>query len=229
MEPEDYFQPEREEYSDLSRYAREAEKIKVLDSGGDWDLILIQHEPEKPEKPSKPKKSTFTLKVPKIPKVKVKLPRHLSKTQIALAIALLCLIIGGAWAATTYLSNVINTSLEVQAPEQMSLTLQNWPSSVIQNINYSFALRISNNNPSLPGIFEFKFSRADGVNLDDIEVYLKDPSGNYTKLSKTIDGNTLIIRSNSINFPTGTITREFLICGKRTGSYSVAIAIAQAS
>jgi len=112
----------------------------------------------------------------------------------------------------------------------MSLTLQNWPSSVIQNINYTFALRISNNNPSLPGIFEFKFSRADGVNLSDIDVYLKDPStGNYTKLSKQIDGNTLIIHSDQINFPTGTITREFLICGKRTGSYSVAIAIAQAS
>ena len=225
MEPEDYFQPEREEYSDLSRYAEEAEKIKVI-KDADWSL---SPEPEKPEKPSKPK-PTFTLKVPKIPKVKVKLPRHLSKTQIALAIALLCLIIGGAWAATTYLSNVINTSLEVQAPEQMSLTLQNWPSSVIQGINYTFNLRISNNNPSLPGIFELKFSRADGVNLNDIDIYLKDPStGNYTKLTKQIDGNTLIIRSDSINFPTGTITREFIINANRVGSYSVSIAITQAS
>jgi len=222
MEPEDYFQPEREN-SDLSRYAEEAEKIKVI-KDADWDLILIQHKPEKTEKEPKP---TFGIKMPKIPKVKIP---QLSKAEIALAIALACLLIGGVWAATTYLSNVINTSLEVQAPEQMSLTLQNWPSSVIQGINYTFALRISNNNPSLPGVFEFKFSRADGVNLNDIDVYLKDPStGNYTKLSKQIDGNTLIIRSSSISFPTGTITREFLICGKRTGSYSVAIAIAQAS
>jgi len=213
-EPEDYFHPE--ESGDLSRYSKEAKQIKVI-KDANWNLIT---------EPKKPSKSTFGIKVPKIPKVKIP---QLSKAQIALAIALICLVIGGAWAATTYLSNVINTSLEVQAPEQMSLTLQNWPSSVIQDLNYTFALRISNNNPSLPGIFEFKFSRADGVNLNDIDVYLKTPSGNYTKLSKTIDGNTLIIRSDSINFPTGTITREFLICGKRTGSYSVAIAIAQAS
>ena len=213
-EPEDYFHPE--ESGDLSRYSKEAKQIKVI-KDANWNLI-----PE-PKKPSKP---TFGIKVPKIPKVKIP---QLSKAQIALAIALICLVIGGAWAATTYLSNVINTSLEVQAPEQMSLTLQNWPSSVIQDLNYTFALRISNNNPSLPGIFEFKFSRADGVNLNDIDVYLKTPSGNYTKLSKTIDGNTLIIRSNSINFPTGTITREFIINANRVGSYSVAIAIAQAS
>ena len=225
-EPEDYFNLEEEKKADLSRYTEEAERIKVLDSGGDWDLIIASPQPEKPAKPSKP---TFGKIGLKIPKVKLESLKRLSKAQVAMTIALLCLVIGGAWAATTYLSNVINTSLEVQAPEQMSLTLQNWPSSVIQNMNYSVVLRISNNNPSLPGIFEFKFSRADGVNLDDVEVYLKDPSGNYTKLSKTIDGNTLIIRSNSINFPTGTITREFLICGKRTGSYSVAIAIAQAS
>ena len=222
-EPEDYFQPEKEEHKDLSRYAREAEKIKVLDSGGDWDLLLIQHQPEKP-KPSKP---TFGVKIPKIPKVKIP---QLSKTQITLAIALICLVIGGAWAATTYLSNVINTSLEVQAPEQMSLTLQNWPSSVIQGINYTFALRISNNNPSIPGVFEFKFTRADGIQQNDVDVYLKDPAtGNYTKLTKQINGNTLILRSDKISFPTGSITREFLICGKRVGSYSVSIAIAQAS
>jgi len=222
MEPEDYFQPEKEEHSDLSRYAEEAERIKVLDSGGDWDLFLIQHQPKKP----KASKSTFSLKVPKIPKMKLPDLRKLSKPQIAMAILLAIAFIGGAWAASTYLSNVINTSLEVQAPEQMSLTLQNWPSSVIQGINYTFALRISNNNPSLPGVFEFKFSRADGVNLDDIDIYLKDPStGNYTKLSKQINGNTLILRSDEISFPTGTITREFIICGKRAGSYSVSIAI----
>jgi len=222
-EPEDYFTPE--EKSDLSRYAEEAEKIKVI-KDADWDLLLIRHQHEKP-KPSKPSKPTFGIKIPKIPKVKIP---QLSKTQITLAIALICLIIGGAWAASTYLSNVINTSLEVQAPEQMSLTLQNWPSSVIQGINYTFALRISNNNPSLPGVFEFKFSRADGVNLSDIDIYLKDPStGNYTKLSKQINGNTLIIRSDKISFPTGTITREFIINANRVSSYSVAIAIAQAS
>jgi len=223
-EPEDYFPEEKLE--DLSRYTEEAERIKVI-KDADWDLIIASPQPEKPAKPSKP---TFGKIGLKIPKVKLESLKRLSKAQVAMTIALLCLVIGGAWAATTYLSNVINTSLEVQAPEQMSLTLQNWPSSVIQNINYSFALRISNNNPSLPGIFEFKFSRADGVNLDDIDVYLKDPStGNYTKLAKTLDGNTLIIRSNSINFPTGTITREFLINANRVGSYSVAIAIAQFS
>ncbi|RLG06009.1 MAG: hypothetical protein DRN59_03695, partial [Thaumarchaeota archaeon] len=199
-EPEDYFNPEEEKKADLSRYTEEAERIKVI-KDADWDLIIASPQPEKPAKPSKP---TFGIKVPKLPKVKIP---QLSKTQIALAAIILVAFIGGAWAASTYLSHVINTSLEVQAPEQMSLTLQNWPSSVIQGINYSFALRISNNNPSLPGVFEFKFSRADGVNLSDIDVYLKDPStGNYTKLSKTIAGNTLIIRSNSINFPTGTIT-----------------------
>ena len=212
-EPEDYFHPE--ESGDLSRYSKEAKQIKVI-KDANWSLIS---EPKKPQKP------TFGIKVPKIPKVKIP---QLSKAQIALAIALICLVIGGAWAAT-YLSNVINTSLEVQAPEQMSLTLQNWPSSVTQGLNYTFALRISNNNPSLPGIFEFKFSRADGVNLNDIDIYLKDPSGNYTKLSKQIDGNTLIIRSDEISFPTGTITREFIINANRVGSYSVAIAIAQAS
>ena len=223
-EPEDYFQPEKEEHKDLSRYAKEAEKIKVLDSGGDWDLLLIQHQPAEKPKPASGKTGL------KIPKVKLPDLRRLSKPQIAMAIALICLIIGGAWAATTYLSNVINTSLEVQAPEQMSLTLQNWPSSVIQGINYTFALRISNNNPSIPGVFEFKFSRADGVNLSDIDIYLKDPfTGNYTKLTKQINGNTLILRSDKISFPTGSITREFLICGKRVGSYSVSIAIAQAS
>ena len=221
-EPEDYFNPE-EKPEDLSRYAREAEKIKVLDSGGDWDLLLIQHQPEKP----KPTSGKTGLKIPK-----VKLPdlRRLSKPQIAMAIALICLMIGGAWAASTYLSNVINTSLEVQAPEQMSLTLQNWPSSVIQGINYTFALRISNNNPTMPGVFEFKFTRADGIQQNDVDIYLKDPAtGNYTKLSKQINGNTLIIRSDKISFPTGTITREFIIEANRIGSYSVAIAIAQAS
>jgi len=224
-EPEDYFNPE-EKPEDLSRYAREAEKIKVLDSGGDWDLLLIQHQPEKPKNP-KPASGKTGLKIPK-----VKLPdlRRLSKPQIAMAIALICLIIGGAWAATTYLSNIYSVTLEVKAPEQMNLTLQSWPSSVIQGINYTFALRISNKNPSIPGVFEFKFTRADGIQQGDIDVYLKDPNtGNYTKLAKTLNGNTLIIRSDKISFPTGTITREFLICGKRTGSYSVSIAIAQAS
>ena len=221
-EPEDYFDP-REKPEDLSRYAEEAERIKVI-KDADWDLIVASPQPEKPAKPSKP---TFGIKVPKLPKVKIP---QLSKTQIALAAIILVAFIGGAWAASTYLSNVINTSLEVQAPEQMSLTLQNWPSSVTQGINYTFALRISNNNPTMPGVFEFKFTRADGIQQNDVDIYLKDPStGNYTKLAKTLDGNTLIIRSDQINFPTGTITREFLICGKRTGSYSVAIAIAQAS
>ncbi|MCD6126099.1 MAG: hypothetical protein J7J19_03725, partial [Thaumarchaeota archaeon] len=70
---------------------------------------------------------------------------------------------------------------------------------------------------------------ADGVNLNDIDVYLKDPSGNYTKLTKTLNGNTLIIHSNQIDFPTGTIIREFIINANRMSSYSVAIAIAQAS
>jgi len=118
-EPEDYFHPE--ESGDLSRYSKEAKQIKGI-KDANWNLI------PKPKEPSKP---SFGIKVPKIPKVKIP---QLSKAQIALAIALICLVIGGAWAATTYLSNVINTSLEVQAPEQMSLTPQNWPSSVIQKL-----------------------------------------------------------------------------------------------
>jgi len=71
--------------------------------------------------------------------------------------------------------------------------------------------------------------RNNGVNLNDIDFCLKDLfARNYAKLSKQIDGNTLILRSDEISFPTGTITREFLICGKRVGSYSVSTAIAQA-
>ena len=223
-EPEDYFNPE--ESGDLSRYAKEAEKIKVV-KDNDWNVTAKSKKPEKPRKPRKQAKPILNLKGLKIPKMK--LPSHLTKTQIALAILVIASLIGGGYAATTYLSNVINRTLEVQAPEQMSLTLQNWPSSVIQGLNYTFALRISNNNPSMPAKFEFKFTRADGIQQSDIDLYLKDPSGNYTKLEKTIDGNTLIIHSDQISFPTGTITREFIINANRVGSYSVSIAIAQAS
>jgi len=212
MEPEDYFSPEK---SDLSQYAEEARRIKVLSDGGDWRIEASESE--------KPREAKAPRKLPKLEDL-----RKISRTQIAIAILAILSMISLGYAINNYLSNVVSTSIEVRAPETMSLTLQNWPSQVIMGVNYTFSLRIANTNPTLPGYYEFRFSRADGVQLNDFDVYLRDPvTGNYTKLTtKIVDGNTLIIRSPRADFPTGVITREFIITGNRIGSYSAAIAIA---
>ncbi|MEM0488652.1 MAG: hypothetical protein QW707_05555 [Candidatus Bathyarchaeia archaeon] len=210
MEPEDYFQ---EGESDLSKYAKEAEKIKVISPGGDWKI----------EAPEEKPREKAPGKFPKLEDL-----RKISRTQVVIAVLAILSMISLGYALNSYLSNVISTSIEVRAPETMSLTLQNWPSQVIMGVNYTFSLRIGNTNPTLPGHFEFKFSRADGIQLTDIDIYMRDPvTGNYTKLTtKIVDGNTLIIRSPRADFPTGVITREFIITGNRIGSYSAAIAIA---
>ena len=95
-EPEDYFNPE--ESSDLSRYAKEAEKIKVV-KDNDWNVTAKSKKPEKPRKPRKHAKPILNLKSLKIPKVKI--PSYLTKTQIALAIAITLILTGGGYAAST--------------------------------------------------------------------------------------------------------------------------------
>lgn len=157
---------------------------------------------------------------------KVGVPRP-SKAQIALAIAILATSIYSVLAVSGILSNVINTSLQVEAPQQVQISLQTWPSSITRGINYTFSISITNNNPAMPVKWVFNFTRGDGIQSEDIDIYMEDPAApdGYIKLTKALTNGKLMLVSPRFTLPGGSTTKNFLIISNREGSYSVAIAL----
>jgi len=167
----------------------------------------------------KDKKDKGKRRIPRWPKP--------SKLQYVLALAVLVGSIVTAVAAPGLLSNVINTSLQVEAPQQVSISLSSWPSTVTKGINYTFALNINNDNPAMPVKWVFNFTRGDGIQSGDIDIYMEDPMApdGYTKLTKVVTGGKLMLVSDRFTLPGGSSVKNFLIISNREGSYSVAIAL----
>jgi len=212
-EPEDYFSPE--EYSDLSRYIKEAERIKVISDGGKWGYeIHAQIEGEKP----KPEKK-------KLPKLDLK---HVSKTQILMAVLVVLSMVSLAYAASNILlSRPITEQITVRAPQNVSLSLANWNREVVIGMNYSFYLLANNPNPSLKVRWLFNFTRADGVDHDDFDIYIVD--GNKTiALPKIKETNEKLVFAYVSDLPAGSSTHQFILMPKRLGSYQVAICLRSA-
>jgi len=149
---------------------------------------------------------------------------RITKLQIALAIAVLIASVATVLAASGIISNIINTNITVTAPQQVSISLQEWPSSVTTSVNYTFRLSATNNNPTLPVRWILNFTRADGVQLNDFTIYYV-VGENEVMLNKQVSGNTLIFTSNIISLPNGNSNHNFKITASRPGSYSVSIAL----
>jgi len=73
-------------------------------------------------------------------KDKAKIPRlpRISKKQLMLGILIILSCLGAAIAVDNIISNTISTTLEVQAPSQVSISLTSWPSPIVKGLNYTF-------------------------------------------------------------------------------------------
>jgi hypothetical protein len=209
-EPEDYFSGE--EAGDLSKYAKEAEKIKVISDGGRWGL-QIEAQPEKP-----PEKK-------KLPKLDLK---HVSKTQILMAVLVVLSMISLAYAASNLLlSRPITETIVVKAPQNVSLSLEGWNREVVIGLNYTFYIIANNPNPNLKARWLLNFTRVDGINYDDFELYYV--AGNKTiTLPKVREANEKLVFAYVSDLPAGSSTHQFILTPKRLGSYQVAICLKSA-
>jgi len=211
-DPEDYFGPE--EPSDLSQYAKEAEKIKVLDDGGKWGLeVQAQIHGEKPRELKRPPRLDL---------------RHISKTQILMAVLVVLSMISLGYAASNILlSRPITEQITVRAPENVTMTLQNWSREVVIGINHTFYIITDNPNPGLKARWLFNFTRADGVGFDDFDIYYV--AGNQTiALAKIRETNEKLVFAYVFNLPAGSSIHQFILTPKRLGSYQVAISLRSA-
>ena len=163
-------------------------------------------------------------------KDKAKIPRlpRISKKQLMLGILIILSCLGAAIAVDNIISNTISTTLEVQAPSQVSISLTSWPSPIVKGLNYTFNMTAINNNPSMPVIWRFNFTRADGIQSGDIDIYLK-AGENWVKLSKQLADGKLIFSSPVITLPNGSKRYDFKIISFREGSYSVSMYLVSAS
>ena len=163
-------------------------------------------------------------------KDKAKIPRfpRISKKQLMLGILIILSCLGAAIAVDNIISNTISTTLEVQAPSQVSISLTSWPSPIVRGLNYTFNMTATNNNPSMPVIWRFNFTRADGIQSGDIDIYLK-AGENWVKLSKQLADGKLIFSSPVITLPNGSKRYDFKIISFREGSYSVSMYLVSAS
>jgi len=208
-DPEDYFAYES---SDLSKFAKEAEKIKVLDDGGRWGLeVEAQAREEKPKE--------------KRPKIQLK---HISKTQIMTAILVILSMISLGYAVSNILlSQPITETITVKAPQNVSLSLANWNREVVIGMNYSFYLLANNPNPGLKARWLINFTRADGVNYDDFDIYYV--AGNKTiALPKARETNEKLVFAYVFDLPPGQSTYQFILTPRRLGNYQVAICLKSA-
>ena len=163
-------------------------------------------------------------------KDKAKIPRfpRISKKQLMLGILIILSCLGAAIAVDNIISNTISTTLEVQAPESVNIALTSWPSPIVRGLNYTFNMMATNNNPSMPVIWRFNFTRADGIQSGDIDIYLKT-GDSYVKLSKQLADGKLIFSSPVITLPNGSKRYDFKIISFREGSYSVSMYLVSAS
>ena len=163
-------------------------------------------------------------------KDKAKIPRfpRISKKQLMLGILIILSCLGAAIAVDNIISNTISTTLEVQAPSQVSISLTSWPSPIVKGLNYTFNMTATNNNPSMPAVWKFNFTRADGIQSGDIDIYLK-AGENWVKLSKQLADGKLIFSSPVITLPNGSKKYDFKIISFREGSYSVSMYLVSAS
>ena len=161
---------------------------------------------------------------------KAKIPRfpRISKRQLILGLLIVLSCLGAAIAVDNIISNTISTTLEVQAPESVNIALTSWPSPIVRGLNYTFNLTINNPNPSMPAIWKFNFTRADGIQSGDIDIYLK-VGDSYVKLSKQLAEGKLIFSSPVITLPNGSKRYDFKIISFREGSYSVSMYLVSAS
>ena len=209
-DPEDYF---ADESSDLSKFAKEAEKIKVLDDGGRWGLeVEAQAREEKPKE-----------KRPKIQPLK-----NISKTQIMTAILVILSMISLGYAVSNILlSQPITETITVKAPQNVSLSLANWNREVVIGMNYSFYLLANNSNPGLKARWLINFTRADGVNYDDFDIYYV--AGNKTiALPKARETNEKLVFAYVFDLPPRQSTYQFILTPRRLGNYQVAICLKSA-
>jgi len=163
-------------------------------------------------------------------KDKAKIPRfpRISKRHLILAALIILSCLGAAIAVDNIISNVLSPPLEVKAPESVEISSISWTSSIVRGLNYTFNLTANNPNPPLPAIWRFNFSRADGIQLNDIDIYLK-AGENWVKLSKQLAEGKLILSSPIITLPNGSKRYDFKIISFREGSYSVNIYLVSAS
>jgi len=176
---------------------------------------------EEPEPYFKPEpKNKGKARIPRFPRI--------SKKQLMLGILIILSCLGAAIAVDNIISNTISTTLEVQAPSQVSISLTSWPSPIVRGLNYTFNMTATNNNPSMPVIWRFNFTRADGIQSGDIDIYLK-AGENWVKLSKQLADGKLIFSSPVITLPNGSKRYDFKIISFREGSYSVSMYLVSAS
>jgi len=163
-------------------------------------------------------------------KEKAKIPRfpRISKRQLILGLLIVLSCLGAAIAVDNIISNTISTTLEVQAPESVNIALTSWPSPIVRGLNYTFNLTATNNNPAMPVIWRFNFTRADGIQSGDIDIYLK-AGENWVKCSKQLAEGKLIFSSPVITLPNGSKRYDFKIISFREGSYSVSMYLVSAS
>jgi len=204
-DPEDYFAYES---SDLGKFAKEAEEIKVISDGGRWGLEV---EEEKPKE--------------KRPRIQLK---HISKTQIMTAILVILSMISLGYAVSNILlSQPITETITVKAPQNVSLSLANWNREVVIGMNYSFYLLADNPNPGLKARWQINFTRADGVNYDDFDIYYV--AGNKTiALPKARETNEKLVFAYVFDLPPGQSTYQFILTPRRLGNYQVAICLKSA-
>ena len=167
-----------------------------------------------------PKKREDKAKIPRFPRI--------SRRHLILAALIILSCLGAAIAVDQIISNTISTTLEVKAPSQVSISLTSWPSPIVRGLNYTFNLTATNNNPAMPVIWRFNFTRADGIQSGDIDIYLK-VGDNYIKLNKQLANGMLIFSSPIITLPNGSKRYDFKIISFREGSYSVSMYLVSAS
>ena len=150
--------------------------------------------------------------------------RELRRNRILVALLLALVATGVAGAAPALLSNIISTNITVEEPQQVSITLASFPSTITRGINYTFSIGVDNANPALPARWVMNFSRADGVQLNDFEIYMITGTETIALQKSLVDGK-LMFTSQQFSLPTGTATYDFIMRSNRAGSYSVAIAL----
>jgi len=180
---------------------------------------MVENMVEEPE-PYFPPKKEEKAKIPRFPRI--------SKRQLILAVLIVLSCLGAAIAVDNIISNTISTTLEVQAPESVNIASTSWPSPIVRGLNYTFNLTANNPNPPMPAIWRFNFTRADGIQSGDIDIYLK-VGDNYVKLNKQLADGVLMFSSPVVTLPNGSKRYDFKIISFREGSYSVSMYLVSAS
>ena len=152
--------------------------------------------------------------------------RQHARYKLALILAIAIASIGVGWAVgNAILSNVINTNITVQAPQQIQISLASWPSGVTRGINASASININNPNPAISGRWILNFTRADGVQQSDFRIWWWIDQNNAIELNRQLINGKLVFTSPNFQIPQGQNTAYFTILAQREGSYSVAIAL----